>query len=485
MPAITCEVEVHRPLAHTYRCWTASRTLPSFVGGAATERRADPTSVDWVLLVEGRDRDFGAEVREHVPEHHIAWANPERPHSGQVRFEEVDDQRSRVSVELDWASSHGMALADQLIARRRLQQDLEEFRHEAEHARASSPGHDGAAVERPATAQARAAAPQDRGEPQASSDDDRGRSAGSPTEIPARGWFDIAKRTAGQVKSDYLSIVAAGVAFYVFLALVPALIAVISVYGLVADPADVERQLASVLSAVPAEAADLVQTQVTAITGQGRASVGLALAVSVVVALLGASKGMQALVTALNIAYDEDETRKFFRLKALTLVLTLGMAVAAVVGVGVMVALGNLAERLGTAGELAVVVLRWPLLAVVVILGLAVLYRYAPDRDAPAWRWVTPGAVVATVLWLVGSIAFSVYVGNFGRYNETYGSLGAVVVLLLWLLLTAYAIVLGAELDGEAERQTVADSTRGPSQPLGRRGAYAADTVATGGPSRR
>lgn len=479
MPTVTCAVDIERPLPLVYQRWTASAVLPSFVGGAATERVVDAASVDWVVLVEGRGDHFGALVTEQVPERRIAWNNDQRPHSGVVRFEDLPDERSRVTIEIDWATADGSALSDQLIVRRQLQQDLERFRHEAETA---NPAPSGRARGGDAHTDS---GPEFAGPPGAGTDEDRGRLAGSPTEIPARGWLDIVKRTGAQLKQDNVSIVAAGVAFYVFLALVPALIAVISVYGLVADPADVERQLGPALAAMPAQAAELVREQVTAITEQGQAGVGLALLVSVVVALLGASKGMLALVTALNIAYDEDETRTFLRLRALALALTVGMAAAAVVGVGSMVAIGNIASRLGTVGKVAVVVLRWPVLAALVMLGLAVLYRYAPDRDAPAWRWVTPGALVTTVLWLFGSIAFSVYVGNFGNYNETYGSLGAVVVLLLWLLLTAYAVVLGAELDAEAERQTVRDSTRGPEQPLGQRRAYAADTVANDGDTAR
>jgi membrane protein len=214
------------------------------------------------------------------------------------------------------------------------------------------------------------------------------------------------------------------------------------------------------------------------IVEQGRASLGIGLVVSILVALLAASKGMLSMVTALNIAYDEEETRKFLRLRGLALLLTVGAALAAVIGVGAMVVVANLAEALGTFGEIVVTVLRWPVLAALAALILAMLYRYAPDRDAAAWRWVTPGAVAATLLLLVASVGFSIYVRNFGSYNETYGSLAAVVVLLLWLFLTAYAVVFGAELDSEAERQTVKDSTQGPRPPLGQRRAHAADTVA-------
>ncbi|MDQ3147633.1 MAG: YihY/virulence factor BrkB family protein, partial [Actinomycetota bacterium] len=231
------------------------------------------------------------------------------------------------------------------------------------------------------------------------------------------------------------------------------------------------------LTALPTEARTLILTQLQEITDQPEAGLGVGLAVSLVAALLSASKGMVSLVTALNIAYDEDETRTFLRLRALALVVTLAMTVAAGVGVGGMVVVGNVAERLGPAGEAALSILRWPVLGALVVLGLAALYRYAPARDNPRWRWVTPGAIVATVLWLVGSVAFSVYAAVFGDFQKTYGTLNTVVVLLLWLFVTAYIIVLGAELDAETERQTARDSTVGPTRPLGRRRAYAADTV--------
>jgi membrane protein len=282
---------------------------------------------------------------------------------------------------------------------------------------------------------------------------DRGREASSPGEIPARGWLDIVKRSVKQLQSDNISVVAAGVAFYFFLALVPALIAVISVYGLVAQPADVQRQLESVVAALPADAANLVLSQAQTVVEQGSASLGLGLVISILAALLAASQGMLAIIKALNIAYDEEESRKFLRQRALALLLTAGVAAAAVLGVGGMVVVANLAKSLGTFEKIALTVLRWPVLAALGALALAAIFRYAPDRDPASWRWVTPGAIAATLLWLVASVGFSFYVRNFGSYNETYGSLTAVVVLLLWLFLTAFAIVFGAELDSEAERQ--------------------------------
>ena len=453
---VVCAVDVDAPAAEVYDRWTASRRIPTFLGGAGETRGAGVADVDWVVLLEGRAQSFEAEVTERVPGRSITWQGRGRPHGGTVSFEDAATGSTRITVELDWRPEGDGALADRLILRRQLQDDLEAFA--GDPASPSRPA--GSAQQRPASTAA-PARPVTARAPSRAGVADRGVGADSPTEIPARGWKDILKRTVRQLKVDNVSLIAAGAAFYVFLALAPALIAVISVYGLVADPAEVARQLDPVLSALPADAASVVETQLTAITSGGRSGLGLGLVVSVVVALVGASKGMLALVTALNIAYDEDETRGFVKLRALALGLTVAVAVTAVATVGGMVVVRALARPLGTVGETAVAVLRWPVLAGLGVVGLAVLYRYAPDRKAPPWRWVTPGAVVATVLWLLGSIAFSVYVATFGKYNETYGVLGGVVVLLSWLLLTAYAIVLGAELDREAERQSAGDTEDG------------------------
>lgn len=454
---IRCEVELDVPASVAYDRWTRSERIPTFLGGTSDARPSDPGGVDWVAIIEGRSKHYEASVTDAVPGRRIAWQGRGRPHAGEVTFHDVDNGRSRLVVELDWRPEGDSGLGDRLIVRRQLQDDLEAFRHDL-LASPAPPDPDAGGREPsgelaprpPATATPSGA--------------DRGRGADSPREIPARGWKEILTRTVRQVKADNVSLISAGAAFYVFLALVPALIAVISVYGLVADPQDVSRQLGPVLSAMPSSAAEVVSSQITSITSKGETGLGLGLAVSVVVALVGASKGALGLVTALNIAYDEDETRGFLRLRGLALALTVVFAGAAVVGIGGMVIVRYLAERLGDVGELVVTVVRWPVLATLVVLGLATLYRYAPDRKAPAWRWVTPGAVAATGLWLLGSIGFSLYVSTFGQFNETYGLLGGVVVLLLWLLLTSYAIVLGAELDRETEDQ--AGTTAG----AGRRG---------------
>jgi membrane protein len=497
MASVSCSVEIDGPVEAVYDQWSRSERFPRFMGGAGERRRIDPSSPDWVAMLEGKRRDFDAVVTEEVPGRRVSWEGTGvRSHAGVVTFASVGGDRTRLMVELDWdPGADADAVADRLVLRRQLQADLDAFRAEsgamvaagmavggrggdgADGGRSSSGNANGNGNGTAAWGPTTAAKTGDGG--------DRGRGADSPTEIPPAGWGDILKRTVGQLKSDNVPIVAAGVAFYVFLAMVPAIVAVVSVYGLVADPVDVERQLETLLTALPQDAAGLVQTQVEAITAQGRTSLGFGVVVSVLAALFAASKGMQALVVALNIAYDEEETRTFLRLRGLAVGLTVGLAVAAVVGVGGMVLAGNLASALGTVGEIAIGVLRWPILGAFAVLMLAVLYRYSPDRDAPAWRWVSPGALLATVLWLVGSVAFAVYVNNFGKFNETYGTLGAVVVLLLWLFLTAYVIVLGAELDAESERQTRRDSTQGERQPLGQRDAYVADTVAPAPAGRR
>ncbi|HZB71356.1 MAG TPA: YhjD/YihY/BrkB family envelope integrity protein [Acidimicrobiales bacterium] len=314
----------------------------------------------------------------------------------------------------------------------------------------------------------------------ASFDDGRGRTADSPTEIPPKGWQDVLKRTFAQVKSDNVPVVAGGVAFYVFLSLIPALLAVILVYGLVADPEDVREQITDYVTALPTDARSFLLGQLERITEQDTQGLGVGLVASVVAAIYSASKGMQGLIAALNVAYDEEETRKFVKLRLTTFGLTLAVIVAGAVGIGGMAILGGVAEDLGTAGGIALTVLRWPLLAAFLILGLAALYRYAPDRDRAKWRWVTPGAAVATVLWVLGSVAFSIYANVAGNFSESYGALSGVAVMLLWLLLSAYVIILGAEFDAEMERQTARDSTKGPRRPLGQRAAYAADTVAAG-----
>ncbi len=347
-------------------------------------------------------------------------------------------------------------------------------------ARAPQPAPGGEAENNPQKAPSPSrTAPRDKAGQGAGDEPERGRDARRPSDIPSRGWRDIAWRIKDQLDRDNVSVVAAGVAFYTLLAIVPALAAVVSIYGLVADPADVQAQLEAVAHLLPEEAQSLISEQVKRIAASSGGALGLGAVVGLLLTLWSASKGMKTLITALNIVYDEQEQRGFIKLNLIALGLTLGAVVFLVVTLALIVALPAVLDSLGLGETLRGLVawLRWPPLLIGVIVALALIYRYGPSRDPARWRWVNWGATVATVLWLAGSVAFSLYVRNFGSYNETYGSLGAVVILLMWFYLTAYVVLLGAEINAEMEHQTARDTTRGPAQPKGQRGAYVADTV--------
>jgi membrane protein len=307
----------------------------------------------------------------------------------------------------------------------------------------------------------------------------RGREAVKPAEIPGRGWLDILRRVKGQLERDRLSIIAAGVAFYALLAIFPSLLAVVAIYGLAADPAEIERQANGMRSMMPPKAADMLLGQLHGLIQTDRGALGFGAAVGVLLALWSASAGVRTLMEALNVAYDERERRGFLRFYSTALFLTLAGIVAVIVAIGIVVAVPIVLGFLGLSSVVDAIVryARWPLVAAFVMFGLAVLYRYGPSRNQPRWAWVSWGAVIATALWLAGSAAFSLYVTRFGNYNETYGSAAAVVILLMWLLLSAYAVLIGAEVNAEMERQTRRDTTVGREKALGERGAYAADTV--------
>lgn len=309
--------------------------------------------------------------------------------------------------------------------------------------------------------------------------EDRGRDAESPSDIPAAGWKDVGLRVKDQIKEDLVPLMAAGVAFYLLLALFPALVALVSIYGLVADPNEVSEQVANATSALPESARELITEQLETVTENAGGGLGLAAIGGVLAALWSASSGMKHLIGAVNAAYDERETRKFLKLRGLSLAMTVGAVVFTGVALGVVAVLPAMVDRLplGVVGQVLVQVGSFVLLAGAFVAALAVLYRYAPDRDAPKWRWVSRGAVMATAIWIVASIGFSFYVANFGNFGETYGSIGAVIVLMLWLMITAFTIILGAEIDSELEAQTAKDSTTGDPQPMGQRGAEKADNL--------
>lgn len=310
-----------------------------------------------------------------------------------------------------------------------------------------------------------------------------GEDATRPGEIPTKGWVQIAKRGWGEAKTDQVPLLGAGVAFFAFLSLFPALVALVGLYGLFADPAVIATQVGSLTQALPGDARTLITDQITSLTSGGRQGLGLSVIISILVALWSASGGVSNLVTAVNTAYDEEDNRNFIKKRGLALLLTLGAMIFLVLVLGLLAVVPPLLESfLGDSPVVRFLLLaaRWVLLVVIIAAALAVLYRVAPDRDAPKMRWVSVGAVVATVIWLLASIGFSVYVSTFGNYAKTYGVFAGIIVLLLWLWITSYAVLLGAEINAESEEQTVRDTTQGPEQPIGERDAVKADSVPSG-----
>ena len=309
-----------------------------------------------------------------------------------------------------------------------------------------------------------------------------GGQADAPGQIPAQGWKQILKRAWKEQKEDNIGLIAAGVAYYAFTALFPALIAAVTLYGLIADPEEVTAQIRSITDTLPADAASLITTQLTEIANGPSSALGVGLVVSVLAALFSASGGVGNLIKAINIAYDEEETRGFVKLRGLALLFTLGAVLFVVVALALIAVLPVVLDNIGLGGigGVLVFVLRWAGLVAFMMVALAVLYRYAPDRDAPKFRWVGLGAAVATLLWIVASAGLSFYVNNFGSYGKTYGALAGVVVLLLWLYITAFIVLLGAEINSESEQQTAKDSTKGPEKPKGQRDATKADSGAGG-----
>ncbi|HEU5486899.1 MAG TPA: YihY/virulence factor BrkB family protein [Microlunatus sp.] len=303
-----------------------------------------------------------------------------------------------------------------------------------------------------------------------------GEHADKPSQIPPQGWRQVVKRGWSEAKTDQVPLLGAGVAFFAFLALFPAIIALVTLYGLFADPGVIADQVNS-LTTLPQEVRQLIVDQ---INNQSRAALGWSAILSIAIALFSASGGVNNLITAINVAYDEDDERSAIKKRLLALALTLGAIVFVAIMLGLVAVVPQLLERLlGDSPVLRFLLsaARWVLLVVLVTVALAVLYRLAPDRDSPKIRWVSVGAGVATLLWLLASIGFSVYVSTFGNYAKTYGVFAGIIVLLLWLWITSYAILLGAEINAEAEQQTVSDTTRGPAEPIGQRNAVKADST--------
>lgn len=307
----------------------------------------------------------------------------------------------------------------------------------------------------------------------------RGRKAEKPWRIPRRGLFEVARRVLKETGDDHVGLIAAGCAFYGLLAIFPAIAAAIAIWGLVAEPDTIVRQIDGLTAALPPEAAQIILDQAASAAASDGGALLTAI-LSIAIGVYSASKGMKSMTEGLNIAYDEKEGRGFIKKTLLNLALTFGAVVGIVLAVLLLVAVPVALSviGLGGVGEALASVFRWVLLIGAAFVSFGLLYRLGPNRDDASWHWLTPGAAVAVVLWVGGSALFSVYVANMASYDSTYGALGSVVVLLMWLWLSSFAVLIGAEVNCELERQTSHDTTKGPFRPMGERGAYAADTVA-------
>ena len=311
----------------------------------------------------------------------------------------------------------------------------------------------------------------------------RGRDAETPSAIPVRGWKDVFWRVWKSLTQDHVMLIAGGVTFYLLLALFPALVAFMSIYGIFLDPATAVDHAQSLRGFVPPAAVDMIAEQLARLTTKQSDTLTVGLILSLIIAFWSANGGVKAMIEGLNYAYNEREKRSFVRLNTVAFGFTLGaMALMVLLFVALAVVPAMLAVlNLGPMGDLVIRLLRWPLLVLMLGFSLTVLYRHGPSRRSPEWRWVTWGSAFATISWLIMSIAFTTYLDRVANFNATYGALAAPIGFLFWVWLSIIVIILGAELNGEMEHQTAMDTTIGPDKPMGKRGAVMADTL--GAPS--
>jgi membrane protein len=312
--------------------------------------------------------------------------------------------------------------------------------------------------------------------------DPKGHQATSPAEMPPRAWKDILARTYKRTWDDNVALVSAGVAFYGFFALLSLLGLIVLVYGFVADPTTVIEQVQALTGVLPTDVALLIGQQLMTAVKSSQSTKGVGILIAFLVAIYGGTNGAASVITALNIAYEEKEKRSLFRFYLLAVGMTVSALVVALLAIAAVAAVTYLQHLLPEATAAAVIagkVAGYVLLACLAALVASVLYRFGPSREDARWKWITPGSAFVAVAWLLLTVIFGFYVSHFTNYHASYGSLGAVVALLTWMYLSAYAFVFGAELNSEIEHQTAKDSTTGKPEPMGERGAWAADNVAT------
>lgn len=305
----------------------------------------------------------------------------------------------------------------------------------------------------------------------------RGREADRPTDIPIRGWKDIAQRTCKEFTEDQIPMIAAGVTFYTLLALFPGIGAFVALYGLFADIADAQKHVQAMSAILPSGAISLIGDQMMRVAAARDGSLSLAVVFGFLVALWSANGAMKAIITGLNIAYEETEKRSFIGKIAVPLAFTVGFLLFAIAAIALATVGAYVTEHWGKSAGWVFAAIYWPTLLIVFALGLTVLYRFGPSRRPVRWRWITWGSSLAALSWLAMSAGFSFYVANFGNYDKSYGAVGAVIGFMTWTWLSSMVLLLGAELNAEIEHQTARDTTVGSGKPIGARGAVMADTI--------
>ncbi|WP_371156284.1 YihY/virulence factor BrkB family protein [Jannaschia sp. 2305UL9-9] len=292
-----------------------------------------------------------------------------------------------------------------------------------------------------------------------------------------RVWWSIANRLWLDIGDKRLPLIAAGIAFYGMLALFPAIAAIIALWGLIGDPGSLLPQMDNFRAIMPTEAYTIVGDQITALALADQGTLGWATGLSVALALWSTRAGVAALMQGMNAVYGE-RSRAGLAQYYYAYMLTISLILVALVAIGAIVIAPVIMSfvPLGKLAGLALDIVRWTLAIAVLMAGASIVYRYGPNRRNARIAWVTPGAIMAVGLWAIASVGFSIYLSEFGNYNEVYGSIGAVIALMMWLFISGFLLLLGAALNAELERHTKPDSTVGPDLPLGERGAEAADT---------
>lgn len=310
-------------------------------------------------------------------------------------------------------------------------------------------------------------------------DTSRGRNAKTPSEIPVKGWKDTLLRVKKEIGNDRLSLVSAAMSYYALLALVPAMTSIVLIYAWISDPVEISNHISKAGRFIPNEFQEILRGQLTSLSSKAQSTLGFSAIGALLFSLWSSSKANKAIMEALNMVNEEKESRGFFKINLTAMGLTLLGVVLSVVAILVVIGMPALMSQFefGDTIEAVVAGLSWVFMLALFTFYLAIIYRFAPCRNKPKWKWVSWGAVAAAVLWALASLLFSWYAAKFGDFNKTYGSLGAVVVLMTWFYISSFVILLGAEINAESEHQTKRDTTTGPEKPMGFRKAEMADTV--------